>query len=157
MHQPADAPGPIGQSPRRAFGEGDKLRGGLRTDVWIDDQDQWIGVDQADGSEILERVVGQLFSRRRNGNRADAAEAERVSVRRRLRDGVGAQQTSSADAIFDNHVGTESFLHVGRGDTADHVGVAARRERNDQPDEPVRIDILCHYGLRDSQRTYGQS
>jgi hypothetical protein len=54
--------------------------------------------------------------------------------------------------VLDHHVGLQRFLHVGRRDATHHIGIAARRERHDELDQPVRVGFLCRRSLQDSER-----
>jgi len=106
--------------------------------------------DQRDGLQVLERVVGDLFHARADGERAGADDADGAAVRRRFGDDVGAEYAALAGAVVDDDGLLENFRHALADDAGDDVVGAARRERHDQPNGLVRI-ILRHGGGRAQQ------
>ncbi len=88
-----------------------------------------------DGLEVLDRVVRQLgVAGRVHGHGRDRRDADGVAVGRGLGDGVGADRTAPAGAVFHHHRLAQDAAHLVRRATADDVGGAAGGERNDQAD-----------------------
>ena len=78
---------------------------------------------------------------RRDDVRGDAGNYERVAIRRRLRDELGADDAAGAALVLDD----EALLHlVGellRDETAERIGGAARTEGHDDFHRPRRIRL----------------
>ncbi len=95
--------------------------------------------DHADRREIPERVERQPRGQRlARGMGGGVGKPERVSVRRRLGDHIGADDRAAADAVVHHDLLAEPVPHFGRDDAGDGVGAAAGAERNHQPQRPVR-------------------
>src|SRR5258708_25187793 len=91
----------------------------------------------ADRREVLNRVVSDLLGERRDGNSADAADAEDITVRRRIRDGLRAHDATRSGTIVDNDWLAESPLDVTRRKPAQQVGGPAIRVRHDERNAPA--------------------
>src|SRR5207302_5090533 len=88
------------------------------------------------------RVVKRLLvDRLALGLGADGAEQERIAVRRRVRDALGAGHAAGAPDVLDNHLMAQHFAHALRHHAAEHVGWSARRERNDHRHRLARIAL----------------
>jgi hypothetical protein len=97
-------------------------------------------VGQPDGDEIFERIVVELgLHERIDGQRAVRSGEQRVAVRRCGRDRSSAETAARAGARFNDDRLAERCRHALGDDPRHEVGVAARRERHDQPDRLVRI------------------
>ncbi len=65
------------------------------------------------------------------------ADQQRIAVGRRARHELGADAAAGAGAVVDHHRLSERLADLIADDAADNVGIAAGRERHDQPDRPV--------------------
>jgi hypothetical protein len=102
-----------------------------------------------DVGEILLGVVGHArIERLRDDHRGDRRMHEAVAVRRRLRDVVGADEATAADAVLDDDGHAQHLAQLGREDPHHDVGRAAGTERHDEADRPVRPGPLRMHGRR---------
>ena len=106
-----------------------------------------------DRREILARVVADIRIKRRiDGERASAAEPERVAIGGGLGDLARADRAAGAAVVLDHHRLAERLAH-GFGDCrAPDVVAAAGRVRNDQRDRTIRIAGLPLRGQRPNHR-----
>ena len=113
-------------------------------------------VREPDRDEILQRIVAELrLHERIDGERSVRAGEQRVAVGRGFRRHVGAEAAARAGAVLDHDRLAEHLLHVLAGDARDEVGVAARRERHDQPDRLVGIGGERHARQHGDERRCG--
>ncbi|XQU69884.1 hypothetical protein OJJOAM_002615 [Cupriavidus sp. H18C1] len=110
-----------------------------------------------DGLEVLDRVVRQLrIAGGVDRHRRHRRDADRVAVRRRLGDRVGADRAAATGAVLDHHRLAQDLAHlIGRA-AADDVRGAARGKRNDQLDRLGRIVALCLCQRGAGGQTQGQ-
>jgi hypothetical protein len=87
-----------------------------------------------DRRKILRGVVGQLLQMHQDRLRGVQAHQQRVAVRRRLRDRIGADHARAAGAILHHHGRAGCLGDLRRDGARQDVGHAARRERHDDPD-----------------------
>jgi hypothetical protein len=103
------------------------------------DQHHRHGSNQADGREILARVVtGVGIETWIDRHRAGVTEQERVAVGLGLGDRPGAERAAGAAAVVDHDVLLERDRKLFRNDASDRIDAAARRERHDKRDGPRR-------------------
>jgi hypothetical protein len=124
--------------------QGDEFLHILRGDRRMHHEDVRDRGQVGDRNEIGQRLVGEL--RVRGGIdrvRRDGRDAQRVSVRRRLRDEVGADAAAGPGAIVDDDRLPELLRELVGDEPRDDVGRATRRERNDEPDRLRRIVLRC--------------
>ena len=99
---------------------------------------QWIGADQADRRQVVERIEAQLLGRGRNGDRPNAAHAERMPIRRGLRHHLGRHDATCACVILHDDAGAaDRLLHEFCREARHGIGVAASRERHHQLYRPT--------------------
>ena len=80
-------------------------------------------------------------------------DAQGVTVRRRLRAGLRAENAGGAAAVLDDERLAELLLQLGAGLAHDDVGDAAGGDRDDHPDRMVRIGLrLRRTGRADHQQ-----
>ncbi len=99
---------------------------------------------QAGGRDLAHRreggvgVVGHFLRRHGGDDLACGHDAERVAVGNGARDHVIAQDAAGAGLVLDHHGLAEFGLHRVRENAADDVGAAARAERDDEMNWPLR-------------------
>ena len=109
--------------------------------------DQGAGGDEADRGEILARVVADIAVERRiDGQRAGAAEPQRVAVGHALGDLAGGDAAACAATIFDHDLLAQRLAHFLGGGPRHEVVAAAGRVGNDQGDGPARIILRAGRG-----------
>jgi len=92
--------------------------------------------------KVLERVERHVLDQRGIGGERACRRQQRVTVRRRIRNGRGRNVAAGADAILDDDRLAEPLLKFG-SDCAHHdVGAAAGRESDDEGDRSGR-ELLC--------------
>src|SRR5207249_5104541 len=96
-------------------------------------------VDNSNGFEVGDWIVGKLPIERRRSRHADIMYQERVSVRRRLGDTIGSNGAAGADNIFDDDLLLESFAHRRADQPRDHVGRTTGSKRYNHSDDFSRI------------------
>ena len=102
-----------------------------------------------DRDEILLGIERQLIlgiERRIDGEGAGLADQQRVTVGRRLGDGLGADDMRGAALVFDNDRLAPGFTQLVAERAADHVSDAARRRGDDQRDRTIRIGRRLRHG-----------
>ena len=98
----------------------------------MDDQRVRHRGDHCHRCKILERVERKLrVEARMYGERAAGRGEQRIPIRRRLRDLLGADVPCGAGAIVGNDLLTERFGELLRGKPSHDVGRATRREGDD--------------------------
>ena len=99
-----------------------------------------------DEHEILVRIVWLLlFGQQRlvDRERHHVGVADGVAVRIRMHDHVGAYGLRRARAVVDHDLLAHLFDEFDGEDARHHVGRAAGRRRDDEPDRPLGIFGLC--------------
>ena len=71
----------------------------------------------------------------------DGNHQERIAVGGGLGREIGAEHAAGTGPVVDEDLLAEFLAELIGDDAADHVVAAAGRERNDQPDRPVRIIV----------------
>src|SRR5215211_322912 len=112
---------------------------------------QLVGVDHQNGQEprgerdrrkILLGIVRELLVQRRVGRIGrDITEQDRIAIRRRPGDGLGAEIRRRARLILDDDRLANDFGHLGADQTGEEVGPAAGRVRHHQMDGLRRIGL----------------
>jgi hypothetical protein len=85
------------------------------------------------------------------------ADQQGVAVRRGLRRHAGADDGAGSAAVVHDDRHPEALRHFRRDHARDHVGAAARRERNDEPYRLGRIRGGCRRGRRGTRRKHDRS
>ena len=149
----------ISQFAGPGLGERDQFRHRLRRQARMRHQQHRGSADQGDRREILQEIEWQLLVRM-DGERQEARAAQqRVAVRRRLCDRVGADDTAGARAAFDQNRLAEPCLQVLPDRSGQCVRRAARRERIDDFDRPVRVILRqprCGVDRQNKSRARGR-
>ena len=110
--------------------------------------------DQRDRREVGQRIIERLLVHRlalRLG--ADGAEEYGVAVRLGIGRTARAGHAARATDIFNNNGLAEQLAHLLRHDAAEHVGRAARGERDDHGHRAIG---KCLRGRGAGQRQYGR-
>jgi hypothetical protein len=88
-------------------------------------------------------------------HQARSAEYECVAVGRGARDVLAADQPSAPRSILDHHGLTETFAEIFRGEAAERVVAAARRERDDEAHRFRRVSLSMGRGrIADVEREH---
>ena len=127
----------------RAFHQSDKLGDAVHRHILVHQQQRRRRGDQSERREILARIVADvLVEVRAGGQRRGIAEDNGIAVRSGMGDLARADRAAAAGiAALDHDLLAECGAHL-VGDRARHDVVgAARRQRNDQRDRPVRIIV----------------
>ncbi len=151
VRQAADAGGREIELAGLAFGECDEFAHVFGGNIARDDQHLRHRRHQRDRREILCDVVGYFFHRRVDDERTRADDADRVTVGRRLCDGIGAEHAALAAAVFDHDRLLDQFRHALADHARDDVVGTAGWERHDQLDWLVR-EILRRGQCRQQQQ-----
>lgn len=109
--------------------------------------------DHRNRREILDRVVRQLAHHRRIDHMGCRHQEQRVTVRRRARSHLRADRSTRAAAIVDDDRLAEHLDHFWDQDARDDIGVAARGERDDQPNGLLR-KLLRHRRRQDHKSAH---
>ena len=89
--------------------------------------------------EVLHRVIGRLgLQRGRGGMRGRVGEPHGVAVGLGAGDRLAAERGAGADPVVDHDLLAKPLGQPLAHDPGDDVGAAARLERHDQPDRPLR-------------------
>ena len=105
-----------------------------------DDPDRRVG-DQRDRREIVYHVVGEIHRRGVEHVGLHVADADRVSVGRRLRNTADADAAAGAGDVLDDQRLAEAHLHPFGQDARERVGRPAGRIRHHERDRARRIDL----------------
>ena len=138
----AGAAGAVVELAGMGLGVGDELGHRLHRQVLLDDDDLRDRADDADRREVPDRIVADLLDEGCDRDGADAADAEGVAVRRRVGDGLRADDAAGARAVVDDDGLAQCRLDIARGHPADEIGVAAGRVGHDEGDGPARPRVL---------------
>ena len=117
--------------------------------------------EQADRLEVLDRVVRQRGLQRRVGREVAYRDEQGVAVGRGLCSGGGSDHGGGARPRLHDHLLAPVLQHLLAEHAGEDVGRAARRERHDDFDRPLRIfvgglrDGLGGGERRDGGQTYG--
>ena len=117
---------------------GDELGDAGDRQLGIHHQDLRIDADHADRLEVLDRVVGRLGDRRKDRHHRRPAPEQRVAIGRRTGHGLSRNGAVAADPILDHELLPERLAQALAGQARNDVDVAAGRERDDDPDRPLR-------------------
>jgi hypothetical protein len=79
---------------------------------------------------------------------AGIGEAERIAVWIGAGDLLGAEAAAGADAVFHDELLAQAHRELLRDQAGDGVGAAARRERHDEADRPLRPARIAGLRLR---------
>ena len=102
------------------------------------------GDEARDRREILDRIVAELRIEARIDHEGRfRADEQRVAVGRRLRDVFGGDLIVGAGPVLDDHLLAPRLGEALRQDTAERVGHAAGRRRNDDGDDTRWIGPLA--------------
>jgi hypothetical protein len=117
--------------------------------IGADDEHVGNGGDVGDVLEVGSRVVGHPFVQRIvDRHHAGGRHEQRVPVRRRLGDGVGADVACGPGLVLDHDGLAERTRKTVGQEPRKNVGRASGRERDDDAHRPLRISILgvrrCH-------------
>ena len=146
MRQPADAGGCEIEFPGLRLGERDQLLHIAGGKVAGDDQHFRHRGHQRDGRKVLRYVVGHLFHRRVDDQRARAHDPYRVAIGGCLCDRIGAEHAGLAAAIVDHNRLLRDFRHALADQARDDVVGAAGRKRHDQLDRFAWEILRCRHG-----------
>ncbi len=119
----------------------EQLRHGLERCLGVDDQHRRRFRHQADGFEVLDRVVAQLLQRRVDAVRGDIAPQERVPVGGRARHVLGRDAAVRAGLVVDDDRLAELVGQALADDARHRIVAAAGRGRHDDRDHLARVGI----------------
>jgi hypothetical protein len=98
------------------------------------------GGDDGDRCEVAHRIVGQAAEHRGvDAVGVDGRHHQRVAVRRAARDGLGADVARGARPVVHDGVLAEALVEPVGDQARQDVGRPAGRERDHDPDDPLRI------------------
>jgi hypothetical protein len=107
-------------------GIGDIVGQRLGREVRVHHQDAGIVRGERDVGEVAHRIVVEVaIERRRDRERGDVGNQQRVAVGRHLGDLRRAYARALAGSVVDHDVLAESLAEIFGDDSADHVGRAA--------------------------------
>jgi hypothetical protein len=121
---------------------GDEFRNGLRRQLRVYDQDLRRYAEQADGREVLHRVVADLGDRGKNRDDRGARPQQGGAVGRRARDRLGGDQAVAADPVLDHELLAECLAQARGGEPPHDVDIAPGREWHQHLHRPLR-PALC--------------
>ena len=97
---------------------------------------------QRDRREVVHEVIRQVLEQQRVDGVDRRRQHQRVAVRRRLRDRVGADRSARpARAVFDDRRPARDLIELLHQDAGDAIDRSAGRERHDHGDGAVRIGL----------------
>jgi hypothetical protein len=131
----------IGQFARLAAGIVDEFGKRRRRYASVDDQNIRIGPNDADGSKILDRIVGRLRRQRNDYDLRRASHQQHVSVGRRAGDRFGRDRAACRWAVLDHELLPKRVAEGLRDQTRNAVAIAARCKGNDDLDRLLRPDL----------------
>ncbi|MNT21674.1 hypothetical protein D3C72_1570210 [compost metagenome] len=158
MRLRARAPRPHAQLARRCLGIGQQFGNGLGRHAAVDRQHGARGGDVGDRAQLSARIVGQLLVQRQVGrDRAGNGHQQRIAVRRRLGDVVGADDAAGTALVLHHHRLAELARQAIADGARQRVGQPARRVGDDQVDGLGRVGALCAgRGGRGGQGQHGE-
>ena len=125
------------------------------------DKHDWDLGDERDRGEICRRIVqGLLIETLALGMGTDRTQHERVAVGRRIGDPLRPGHAAGAAHVLDHYLLAHDLAHALRNDAAQHIGRAARRERNDHAQRLAGIILGRRRpaeGEQDAKNSGGQS
>jgi len=102
------------------------------------DQERGLIRDQHYRREIGREIVERIFVERLVDGVGAAAENELVAVRRRLRHARGADHSSGAADVLDDHLLAQNLGEASAEDASEHIGAPAGREWDHHGERPHR-------------------
>ncbi len=133
MDAAADAGRGVVELARFRLGEIDQFADRVNRQGRVDQHDQRAGADQADGREILARVVADIrIERRIDAERPGTADHQRVAVRRAPGDLAGRDRAAGAGAVLDHDLLAERPAHL-VGNRCAPSRRCRRRPRRERP------------------------
>jgi len=102
------------------------------------DQERGLIRDQHYRREIGREIVERIFVERLVDGVGAAAENELVAVRRRLRHARGADHSSGAADVLDDHLLAQNLGEAPAEDASEHIGAPAGREWDHHGERPRR-------------------
>ncbi|MNZ99116.1 hypothetical protein D3C78_1184270 [compost metagenome] len=133
--------------------QGNKLRDAVDVELRIDDQHIRHHHEQRDRREILFRIIRLgLENERVEGVGGNRAHQDRVSVGFGAGHAVRTKIAAGAGDIFNDDLLAEFITHLLRDNTRDHIGRAARRERNDQSNRSLGEALRARSRSQHAQR-----
>jgi hypothetical protein len=121
------------------FGESDQVGHRLRRERRVRFHDQRDAVDRRHRRNVVDKIVVEMFEQRGVDRVRRRGEEQRVTVRRRVHDRLGADIAAGAGPVLDHDRLTETIRQKLRGHARDNVDLAAGRKADDQMDGPRRI------------------
>ncbi len=112
----------------------------MRRQTGIDDQHDWRGRKQRDGSKVLRRIEWKLAVKGLiDGERPGSSEQERVAVGLRFGYEIAAGITAAAGAVLDDDLLAESLRELLCQNSCHDVDRSARRIGIDYANDAIRI------------------
>ena len=122
----------------------------------MDDQHVRIGLNDADGSKIFDRVVGRAGRQRNDRDLRRGSHQQHMSVGRRTGDRFGRERTGRRRAILDHELLPKRVAERLRDQTGNAVGISPRREGNHDLDRLLRPNLRACGGHRARNNEHGQ-
>src|SRR5262249_44205987 len=91
--------------------------------------------------EVCEGIGGDGSIEKAVDRKRRRSEQQGVAVRRRARDGLGADVAAGARPVVDNDLLAQQLRQASSDDTGRGVGASTGRERRDQPNGTVRVSL----------------
>jgi hypothetical protein len=111
--------------------------------------------DEADRLEVGFHVIGELAVERRRGRHADVVQKNRVAIRGPFRDLSRGAGAAGAGEVFDDDLLAERLAHRFSDQTADRVGRATGRERDDHRNITGGVVLRRSAGNAERENTRG--
>ena len=140
------AGGPVIELARLGLGQRDEFRQRARRHLGVDRKQQRVLDQDGDRLEIALEVEAELRVERRIDRERGRHDQQRVAVRRRLGDGVGADHRARARAVLDDDRLAERFLEVWLQQPRHDVLRRAGLRGHDDADRPARIVVRLRVG-----------
>ncbi len=135
---------------RIGLGIGDELGDRLGRNRWMHQDDHRDADDAGDRGDVADEVEIELVVERRIDRIGDGGEKQRVSVRLRIHDGLGAEVAAGSRPIFDDEILAEPLGQPLPDQARGDVDPAAGRKADDDVHRPCRI------GLRPGEARHGR-
>ena len=137
MRRRAGPERPIGQFIGIGLRRRDQVRDRSKRRFGIDHDDVEGARDQRDGHEILMRIVRQLGVGAGIDRICERPHQQRVAIGLAGCDRLGPDDGPRPRLVLDDDGGAEILCHLLRQRPRNHIGTAARRKGNDDPDDLV--------------------
>src|SRR6476661_4262825 len=98
----ADAGGSHGDLAGIGFGMGDELGDGLGRNRWINHHEAGLATNAGDRRDVADKIETELVVERRIDHMRAGNQEERITIRRRTYDRLGADSAASSRTVVDN-------------------------------------------------------